>query len=157
LGGPTTEVYFRNFNGQYPVFSKVKCIMGGVTDPTFRFYSSATIITRLEDMYLLRAEALATVGEEAGATELLNTIRERRGLSNYSAARNGELINAIFQERNRELMGEGHRWYDMIRHYKIINDNSELSQLIREGGIYWPIANDVLSQNDLLTQNEYWN
>lgn len=157
LGNPTSEVYFQNFNGQYPIFSKVKCIMGGVTDPTFRFYSSATVFTRLEDMYLLRAEALATIGEQSGATELLNMIRERRGLNDYSADRNGELIDAIFQERTRELMGEGHRWYDMVRHYKIINDNSELSQLIREDGIYWPIAGDVLSQNELLTQNQYWN
>ena len=156
LGNAVTEVYFRNFNGQYPIFSKIKVIMGGTTDPTFRFYGSATIITRLEDMYLLRAEALAVIGEQAGAIELLNTIRERRGLNNYSAARNGELIDAIFQERNRELMGEGHRWYDMVRQYKILNDNSDLSKLIREKGIYWPLSNDVLSQNKLLTQNEYW-
>ena len=156
LGNPVTDVYFKNFNGQYPIFSKVKCIMGGVTDPTFRFYSSATIITRLEDMYLLRAEALAVIGEQAGAIELLNTIRERRGLVDYSAAKNGELIDAIFQERARELMGEGHLWYDMVRHYKILNDDSELSQLIRQNGHYWPIATDVLTQNKMLTQNEYW-
>ncbi|WP_156306882.1 RagB/SusD family nutrient uptake outer membrane protein [Sphingobacterium endophyticum] len=156
LGNPVTEVYFRNFNGQYPIFSKVKCIMGGVTDPSFRFYSSATIITRLEDMYLLRAEALAVIGEQNGAIDLLNTIRERRGLNNYSAARNGELIEAIFQERNRELMGEGHRWYDLVRQYKIINDNSDLSKLIRDNGQYWPISTEVLTQNKLLTQNEYW-
>jgi len=156
LGNPVTEVYFKNFNGQYPIFSKVKCIMGGVTDPTFRFYSSATIFTRLEDMYLLRAEALAVIGEQGGAIELLNTIRERRGLVNYSAARNGELIDAIFQERTRELMGEGHLWYDMVRHYKILNDNSALSQLIRQKGQYWPIAADVMTQNKQLIQNEYW-
>ena len=130
--------------------------MGGVTDPTFRFYSSATIFTRLEDMYLLRAEALAVIGEQGGAIELLNTIRERRGLVNYSAARNGELIDAIFQERTRELMGEGHLWYDMVRHYKILNDNSALSQLIRQKGQYWPIAADVMTQNKQLIQNEYW-
>jgi hypothetical protein len=156
LGNATTEVYFKNFNGQYPIFSKIKCIMGGVTDPSFRFYSSATIFTRLEDMYLLRAEALAVIGEQSGAIDLLNTIRERRGLNDYSAARNGELIDAIFQERSRELVGEGHLWYDMVRHYKIINDNSEISQLIRQNGIYWPISADVLTQNKLLTQNEYW-
>jgi hypothetical protein len=44
----------------------------------------------------------------------------------------------------------------MVRHYKIINDNSEISQLIRQNGIYWPISADVLTQNKLLTQNEYW-
>lgn len=156
LGNPVTEVYFKNFNGQYPIFSKVKCIMGGVTDPTFRFYSSATVFTRLEDMYLLRAEALAVIGEQSGAIDLLNSIRERRGLTNYSAAKNGELIDAIFQERNRELMGEGHRWYDMVRQYKIKNDNSDLSKLIRSKGHYWPISPQVLTQNKLLTQNEYW-
>lgn len=156
LGNPTSEVYFRNFNGQYPIFSKVKCIMGGITDPTFRFYSSATIVTRLEDMYLLRAEALATIGEQNGAIDLLNTLRERRGLNPYSAEKNGDLITAIFKERNRELMGEGHRWYDLIRYHKIRNDDSPINQLIDNKGIYWPIATEVLTENNLLTQNEFW-
>ncbi len=156
LGNPTSENYFRNFNGRYPIFSKIKCILGGVTNPTFRLFSSATVFTRLEDIYLLRAESLAVLGETNGAIDLLNTLRERRGLAKYSFEKNGELVDAIFHERNRELMGEGHRWYDLIRYSRLKNDNSPINQMIRANAIYWPIAKDVLAQNSKLTQNEYW-
>ncbi|WP_433902119.1 RagB/SusD family nutrient uptake outer membrane protein [Sphingobacterium puteale] len=156
LGNPNTEVYFRNFNGKYPIFSKIKCIMGGTSDPTFRIFTSATILTRLEDMALLRAESLAVLGEKSAAIELLDEIRERRGLKAYTETANGDLVDAIFLERKRELMGEGHRWYDMIRREKIKHDNPKLAQLIAEDGIYWPIAKEILSQNKLIEQNAYW-
>lgn len=156
LGNPVSEKYFTNFNGIYPIFSKIKVILGGVSDPNFRFFSSATVLTRLEDIYLLRAEALAVLGEQVGAVEILNMLRERRGLVNYSLERHGDLIDAIFQERNRELLGEGHRWYDLIRYNKLKNDNSYIKQLIDNEGIYWPIAHEVLSQNNLIIQNKFW-
>ncbi|MDH5828825.1 RagB/SusD family nutrient uptake outer membrane protein [Sphingobacterium faecium] len=156
LGNPNTEVYFRNFNGKYPIFSKIKCIQGGSSDPSFRIFTSATVLTRLEDIALLRAEALAVLGETNNAIDLLNEIRGRRGLKNYSETANGDLVDAIFLERKRELMGEGHRWYDMIRREKIKHDNPKLAQLIENDGIYWPIAKDVLDQNKLITQNAYW-
>ena len=156
LGNPNTEAYFRNFNGEYPIFSKIKCIMGGVSDPTFRIFTSATILTRLEDIALLRAEALAVLGEKTTAIELLNEIRERRGLKPYAETVNGDLLDAIFLERKRELMGEGHRWYDMIRREKIKHDNPKLAALIANDGIYWPIAKEILAQNKLIEQNAYW-
>lgn len=157
LGNPFSEAYFQNFNGRYPIFSKIKCIQGGVTDPTFRIYSSAIVITRLEDVLLLRAESLAALGERSGAIELLNTMRERRGLDNYNEEKNGDLIDMIFQERNRELMGEGHRWYDLVRYHKLKNEDKNFTDLISNGGIYWPIAEDLLQQNSLLKQNDFWN
>ncbi len=156
LGNPTTENYFRNFNGQYPIFSKIKVIMGGSTDPSFRIYSSATVFTRLEDMYLLRAESLVALGEQNEAINILNMLRERRGLTNYSSQQHGELLDAIFKERNRELMGEGHRWYDLIRQAKLKSEQSALKDLIEQNGIYWPLASNVLTENKQLTQNDYW-
>ncbi|WP_437918981.1 RagB/SusD family nutrient uptake outer membrane protein [Sphingobacterium sp. LRF_L2] len=156
LGNPMVEGYFRNFNGRYPIFSKIKCIQDGSTDPTFRIFSSALVFSRIEDITLLRAEALAVLGEQAGAVELLDRIRENRGLDTYSETTNGDLIDAIFKERRRELMGEGHRWYDLVRYNIIKNDNPDFTKLIDEGGIYWPIGQNVLQQNSLLEQNNYW-
>lgn len=156
LGNPLNEGYFRNFNGRYPIFSKIKCIQGGNTDPYFQIFSSALVFSRLEDITLLRAEALAVLGEEAGATDLLNRIRENRGLIDYSRETNGDLVDAIFRERHRELMGEGHRWYDLVRYHKIKNNDPTFVRLIREGGIYWPISELVLQNNNLLEQNNYW-
>jgi hypothetical protein len=162
--------YFSNFLGKFPIFAKVKCIMGGSNDPTFRIFSSAIMVTRLEDVTLLRAEAYAVLGENALAINDLNTIRQLRynvdqvGLINnsatdyltYNPARNGSVIEAIFKERQKEFMGEGQHWYDRIRYEKIKQNNPQFMQLINSGGIYWPISRDLLSQNPLLIQNAYW-
>src|SRR5690606_40008391 len=88
------------------IFSKIKCIQGGVADPSFRIFSSALVFSRIEDVTLLRAEALAVLGDREGAVEMLDRIRENRGLPVYNEANNGDLIDAIFRERHRELMGD---------------------------------------------------
>ncbi|MHB1177791.1 MAG: RagB/SusD family nutrient uptake outer membrane protein [Daejeonella sp.] len=169
-GNVGSRVYFTNFQGQYPIFSKIKVLQSGSSDPTFRIYSSAILFTRLEDITLLRAEALAVLGERDGAISALNTVRQLRYNVNnvgkinensatyvpYSEARSGKLIDAIFKERQKELMGEGQRWYDVVRYNKIVQTNPAFIQLIRTGGIFWPISRNLLAQNSQLTQNSYW-
>jgi hypothetical protein len=87
---------------------------------------------------------------------MLNKVRQRHGLPAYNPSKNGSLIDAIFKERRRELIGEGWRWYDIIRYKKIKNDDVEFNKLIASGGIYWPIARTVLANNPLLTQYPHW-
>jgi hypothetical protein len=156
VGIPTSERYFTNFSGKYPIFSKIKVIQGGGNDPSFRIFSSGIVFTRLEDIILLRAEALAVLQDEENAIEHLNSIREIRDLEPYDEGKNGNLIETIFQERQRELIGEGHHWYDQVRYNKIKRDNAVFTQLIESGGIYWPISQELLSQNNQLSQNPYW-
>jgi hypothetical protein len=166
----TKQGYFANFNGRYPIFAKIKVIMGGDKDPTFRLFSSSILLTRLEDVTLLRAEAYAVLGENTLAIADLNAVRKLRynvdqvGIQNndandyatYNAVRNGPIIEAIFKERQKELMGEGHRFYDRVRYEKIKQNNPQFMQLINSGGIYWPIAKEILAQNPLITQNSFW-
>lgn len=157
LGFPSNERYFTNFNGKYPIFSKIKCIMDGSTsNANFRTYSSSVVFTRLEDLTLLRAEALAVLGDRSQAIENLNVIRDLRGMEPYDEELSGSLLEAIFRERQRELMGEGHRWYDLVRYHRIKRNDPVFRQLIEEGGIYWPVSKTLLEQNDLLVQTEYW-
>lgn len=161
LGRPTSERYFVNYNTRYPIFSKIKVIMEGNAPtspsvPKFSFFSSIALFTRLEDIYLLRAEANAVLGDRQGAINDLNTIRTTRNLPGYNEATNGLVIDAIFKERRRELMGEGHLWYDLIRYNKIRQNNRPFMDLIASGGIYWPLSAQLLDQNKLLTQNAYW-
>jgi hypothetical protein len=163
-----SDLYFTNFSGRYPIFSKIKIIQSGSSDPTFRIFSSAILITRLEDITLLRAEAYAVLGETQKAIDDLNVIRKLRynvdvsGLVNaneyvaYNQTKHGSLVDAIFRERKKEFMGEGMQWYDQIRYHKISQKDPVFTDLINRGGIYWPISRSILLQNKLIEQNSYW-
>jgi hypothetical protein len=128
---------------------------GGIVDPNFRYFTSALIFTRLEDIILLRAEALAVLGDGNGAINELAIIMAKRGIKIINLT-NKELIDLIFEERNRELLGEGHRWYDMVRYNRIKQNDPAFTNLINNQGIYWPISRKLIGQNNLLTQNPYW-
>lgn len=156
-GLPTSDYYFTNFSSSIPIFSKIKVLQGGGTpDPDFRIYGSAIVFTRLEDIALLRAVALLRLGDRSGAISLLNRIRDMREVRNYDEALDGDLLHAIFKERRKELMGEGWRWFDLIRYNKIKQNDPAFMKLIREGGIYWPVSETILQQNPRIQQNPYW-
>ncbi|MFP3590561.1 RagB/SusD family nutrient uptake outer membrane protein [Chryseobacterium sp. SIMBA_038] len=63
---------------------------------------------RLADTYLMEAEALGGSGSRAQA--LLDAVRARVGLAPVTVS-----MQAIKDERRRELAGEGHRWFDLVR------------------------------------------
>jgi hypothetical protein len=54
-------------------------------------------------------------------------------------------------------MGEGQRWFDIIRYKKIKNNDPVFNTMIQNGGIYWPVAKALLAQNPLLVQTPFWN
>lgn len=75
-----------------------------------------SIIFRLAEQYLIRAEARTHLGAIAGAQDDINAIRNRAGLSNTPATNKDDLLDAIIQERQVELFTEhGHRWFDLKR------------------------------------------
>lgn len=75
-----------------------------------------TMVLRLGEQYLIRAEALAQSDELSNAATDLNVIRARAGLSNTTATTKSELLTAIMHERQVELFTEwGARWFDLIR------------------------------------------
>lgn len=72
------------------------------------------------EIYLNKAECLARSGDIDGALEIINTdIRENRfDAADYTpltAATKEQAINAVLQERRRELAFKGVRWIDMKR------------------------------------------
>lgn len=74
------------------------------------------IILRLDELYLIRAEALARLGDFAGAREDIDRIRQRAGLLPTTANAEQELLKAVLAERNHELFTEyGHRFFDLKR------------------------------------------
>lgn len=102
------EVSDGNQNWYFPKKYKVKNNTG-----TSLEYS---IVFRLSEQYLIRAEARAMLGNLNGSLSDLNKIRNRAGLQNSGAIGQNEIIKAITQERYFELFSEfGHRWFDIKR------------------------------------------
>lgn len=79
-----------------------------------------SVILRLAEQYLIRAEARAQLSDLDGAREDLNKIRRRAGLSDTAALSKEELLEAVLEERRKELFTEyGHRFFDLKRHGKL--------------------------------------
>lgn len=71
---------------------------------------------RYADVLLMAAEADAQIGG-ANAETYLNQVRARAYGDNshdYTAAE-GDILEAIYSERRKELAGEGHRFFDLVR------------------------------------------
>lgn len=71
---------------------------------------------RYADVLLMAAEADAQ-SEGANAETYLNQVRARAYGDNshdYTAAE-GDILEAIYSERRKELAGEGHRFFDLVR------------------------------------------
>jgi hypothetical protein len=89
---------------------RVKDRWTGAGSPELNFPQNMYEI-RLADTYLLEAEALVRGGGNMSrAAALLNAVRQRVGLAPTSAS-----LENIKRERRLELVGEGHRWFDLVR------------------------------------------
>lgn len=157
LTGLVRANYFTNYNTERPLFSKIKVIGAAQTSGNLAFFTSAVLFTRIEEITLLRAEALAVLGLRNDAINALNQAASQRGTLPYLSSSSADLIDAIFAERRRELMGEGWRWYDIVRYNRIKKNNPAFNALIANGGIYWPVSRDILNANSQIKQNPYWN
>ena len=116
---------------------------------------------RTAEMYLIRAEAYARLGaaNEALALADLNALRAAR-ISGYAGEvlSGAALLAAIADERRRELVAEGHRFFDLKRTTRTINRTTNctgfctLGPSAREWALPIPqselLANPAAEQND---------
>lgn len=92
-------------------------------------YSNVPMM-RLSEVYLTAAECAFNLGNKTKAAEYLNAIIENR-TSDESKLVTAENITAerISIERRKELVGEGHRYFDCLRrNEKIVRYTSEADQ-----------------------------
>ena len=120
------------------------------------------IIIRLADMILLRAELKAKSGDTKGAIRDLNWVRNRAGLRDYSPT-DGNLVEAIADERDRELFCEGisTRYFDIMRNgtfrEKLRGNFKTLTkQDVIDGALFYPVARQAFVDNTLMRQTPYW-
>jgi starch-binding outer membrane protein, SusD/RagB family len=93
-------------------------------------------VFRLAELYLVRAEAKARLGDLAGAGEDLDLIRARAGLGPVNA--DSDLLSAIWHERQVELFSElGQRWLDLKRVGRVDSVMGPVTPL-KGGGAWQP-------------------
>ncbi|MGX5819493.1 RagB/SusD family nutrient uptake outer membrane protein [Chitinophaga lutea] len=72
---------------------------------------------RLDEMYLILAEAKARLGQTDDALKALNAIRKRAHMPDITTTAKAALLEAIRMEKILELGAEsGEEWYDLIRY-----------------------------------------
>ena len=131
------------------------------------------VVWRLADLILLRAECRARL-KMSTAVEDLDRIRERAGLRKYSGSTDPEMLRKeIFYERERELFGEGQRYFDIVRNgyyreeypYEDMYGNTYFlsekyaaltDEDVKNGALYLPVAKSSMEENTSVKQNTYW-
>jgi hypothetical protein len=147
----------------FPYKYKVNTLNASITT-TSTSMTEYTMVIRLAEMFLIRAEAEANgaAGGLDAAIADLNIIRKRAVLPVYSGAKDQATVSAaILHERQIELFSEwGHRWFDIKRTGNADAVMGGLSGACQNKGGSWqsawqlyPIFSVELQRNPDLTQN----
>lgn len=135
------------------------------------------IYYRYADIILIKAEALNELGgHEVEVNELLTLTKERAGITHSIINGISELRVEILDERAREFLAEGKRWFDVLRYSKRENFSNKdlIVQIILEGvgvqqqailsayvydtlSYYLPIPENEILYNPNLVQNSFYN
>ena len=116
-----------------------------------------SMVLRLAEQYLIRAEARAQLGNLDDAISDINVIRTRAGqepieLTSFGFSKE-EILELVMEERKKELFAEwGHRWFDLKRTGKA---DEVLSKKIfwELTDVIYPIPEQERMKNPNLTQN----
>jgi hypothetical protein len=100
-------------------------------------WTEYSVVFRLAELYLIRAEARVKLNNINGARADVDSIRVRAGLQPTSATDQPGLLLAIERERWSELFTEyGHRWLDLKRTDRAI---AVLGNGIEQNDLLYPI------------------
>ncbi|MDF2553559.1 MAG: RagB/SusD family nutrient uptake outer membrane protein [Chryseobacterium sp.] len=120
---PTKEVYNLYSTGDTRRSAYIGLTSNGIpfskklvkTSNTIADGGSNFVVLRLADVFLMMAESYAEQNDFVNANIYLNKIKTRAGISAVNFSNKDLLLNEIGKERRLEFVGEGHRWFDLIR------------------------------------------
>lgn len=132
-----------------------------------RFADGVFVGPSVPEVLLIKAECEARANRPGTAMELINTLRRKRyEKTNYNAdltASTGDAaLHLVIDERKRELVGRGFRWFDQRRLAKdpgfintVIRVFNGVTYTLDPGGnrYTYPIANKYIEFNPEITQN----
>ena len=118
-----------------------------------------SMVMRLAEQYLIRAEARLQAGDLQGAVADIDAIRERANIPLVSDTLPGisesELLNLILIEKRKELFSEwGHRWLELKRTNTAGQVIGSQSPLWESTDVFYPIPEQERMKNPNLEQNE---
>ena len=142
--------YEESSNSYYPYKYKLYASTGLSTE-----YS---MVLRLAEQYLIRAEVRAKQGDISGALADLDKIRGRAGLRLLSETTpqlgEEQVLELIFEERRKELFTEwGHRWLDLKRTGMATEVLSKSHSSWEPTDVFYPIPEEERIKNPNLVQN----
>jgi hypothetical protein len=159
-----TFIYLYKDNAGYPTYNEPKYFGSvfnkflGVVKGTIRVFENDVPVYRYADVLLMIAEAKNLLNEDPSGE--INLIRQRAYGANYVPATDAYVngsktanANAILNERYKEFVGEGKRWWDLrragnsfvIANVSFLNPGDEYKLVL-------PITNDMIGRNPLLEQ-----
>ena len=171
-------------SGKYYIFKyagRLCTEITGLLNPLTYSWKSSTsnwIIYRLTDVMLMKAEALAELDnsdENKKALIYVNKVYTRCNIGydslkieNYASK--AEVQQLVLRERQRELMFEGKRWFDLVRLAKREGNVSSLNNYVNHklsntaststaqtlDAMYMPISKSEIEANPNLEQNPYY-
>lgn len=114
--------------------------------------TEATMVIRLSELYLIRAEARAKQGHITGVNSAatdVDEVRGRAGIPGTTATTSDAMLDAIMRERIMELFTEwGHRWLDLKRTGRAPAVLSALKgSFWQDTDQLWPIPQDEIAKN----------
>lgn len=117
--------------------------------------SEYSMVLRLAELYLIRAEARTHLSNTEGALADLNAIRMRTSLPEKHLTDQDEILDAISNERRIELFSEwGHRWLDLKRTQMADQVLAPLKPDWQKEDALYPIPKTERDNNPNLNQNQ---
>jgi starch-binding outer membrane protein, SusD/RagB family len=150
----------------------------GASNYRFRTTTPNWIIYRLSDVMLMKAEALVQLDGSNNLNEALELVnktylrsnenQDSLKISNYPTKT--DMADLVLRERQRELLFEGKRWFDLMRVARRENSTGTINDFIDHkasgnlstlgvpvlDGLYMPILRSELESNPNLVQNSYY-
>jgi hypothetical protein len=175
---------FGKSTGLYPIFKyagvdRIENIDGTSSSYFYRNNSPNWIVYRLSDVILMKAEALVQLNRGQDAINMVNITYMRSNpkdvdsldIKNYPSK--DVLERLVLRERQRELLFEGKRWFDLMRRARRVGSVTPLLEFVSEkfsegsgtqvnsksimDALFLPINQSELDANPELKQNPYYN
>jgi len=174
--------FMQLYGGVYYIFkyAGIQRTENTLGESTYRYRSTTPnwIVYRLPDVMLMKAEALVQLGGETNNTSALKLVNQTYLRANANAdsldistySTKAKMEELVLRERQRELMFEGKRWFDLMRiaireqsvatlntyiEHKSSGSSSSLGAPVLDA-MYMPIAKEELESNSQMVQNPYY-